>query len=153
MNLYVENVYMDFYGMMGGFYINAVCNYPEASIIGNIFITNITAINSQTRVADFKRGILYYSGPANVTIQDSNILIYGSLVDETYVTEIQLDNEWLPNDELPQTITFKNNIVSLSSNKYNDRFIEIFIDVTSSYSRKLITNFENNQLWQKLLLK
>ena len=80
---------MDFYGMMGGIYINADCNYPEASITGTIFMSNVIAENSQSRVAEFKRGILYYAGPANVTVQNINVLIYGSLSDGRSPIEIQ----------------------------------------------------------------
>ena len=53
LSLNVQNVYMDFYGMMGGIYISAGCNYPEASITGTIFLDNVTAENSKTRVAQY----------------------------------------------------------------------------------------------------
>ena len=79
MSLYAENIYMDFYGMMGGIYIDASWNYPEASKTGSIFLNNITTINSQSRIADFRSGVLYYSGPANINVKNSNILIYVAL--------------------------------------------------------------------------
>ena len=146
MNLYVENVYMDFYGMMGGIYINADWNYPEASLIGSIFITNVTAVNSQTRIAKYMSGILYYSGPANVTVQNTNVLIYGSLSNDKSQIEIQLNRACLPNDGNIQTITIKNNVFSLPSNPIKDQFVKLYVDVTDSYHRQLIGNFQNNQI-------
>ena len=53
LSLNVQNVYMDFYGMMGGIYISADCNYPEASITGTIFLDNVIAVNSRTRAAQY----------------------------------------------------------------------------------------------------
>ena len=144
MSLYAENIYMDFYGMMGGIYIDASWNYPEASKTGSIFLNNITAINSQSRIADFRSGVLYYSGPANVTVQNSNILIYGALSFDKSELEIQLNENWLPNDGYLQTITIQNNLFSLPSNPNNDRFVETFIDVTSAYPRAIIASFNKN---------
>ena len=146
LNLYVENVYMDFYGMMGGIYINADWNYPEASITGSIVINNVTAVNSQTRIAQLLSGILYYSGPANVTVQNTNVLIYGSLINDKSQIEIQLNSEWLPNDGNIQTITIQSNVFSLPSNPSKDEFVKLYIDVTNSYPRQIIGNFQNNQI-------
>ena len=146
LNLYVENVYMDFYGMMGGIYINADWNYPEASITGSIVINNVTAVNSQTRIVQLLSGILYYSGPANVTVQNTNVLIYGSLSNDKSQIEIQLNNEWLPNDGNIQTITIQNNVFSLPSNPSNDQFVKLYVDVINNYPRQIIGNFQDNQI-------
>ena len=146
LNLYVQNVYMDFYGMMGGIYINADCNYPEASITGTIFMSNVTAENSQSRVAEFKRGILYYAGPANVTVQNINVLIYGSLSDGRSPIEIQSNSGWSPNDNQLQTITIQNNLFTLTSNSNSERFVEAYIEIASSYPRQINTNILNNQI-------
>ena len=146
MNLYVENVYMDFYGMMGGIYINANCNYPEASLTGSIFVTNVTAVNSQTRIAQYMSGILYYSGPANVTVQNTNVLIYGSLSNDKSQIEIQLNSACLPNDGNTQTITIQNNLFSLPSNTNSDQFVELYIDIVSNYPRQITGSFLNNQI-------
>ena len=146
MNLFVENVFMDFYGMMGGIYINADWNYPGASITGDIFLNNVTAINSQTRIVQLMNGLLFYSGPANVTIQNSNILLYGSLASDRSLVEIQLDNECLPDDGNTQTIVMQNNFISLPSNPYSDKFIKLYINVIDSYPREIIGNFLNNEI-------
>ena len=146
MNLFVENVFMDFYGMMGGIYINADWNYPGASITGDIYMNNVIAINSQTRIVQLMNGLLFYSGPANVTIQNSNILLYGSLASDRSLIEIQLDNECLPNDENIQTITMNNNLITLPSNPYSDKFIKFYINVIDSYPRKIVGNFLNNDI-------
>ena len=146
MNLFVENVFMDFYGMMGGIYINADWNYPGASITGDIYMNNVTAINSQTRIVQLMNGLLFYSGPANVTIQNSNILLYGSLASDRSLIEIQLDNECLPNDENIQTITMNNNLITLPSNPYSDKFIKFYVNVIDSYPRKIVGNFLNNDI-------
>ena len=146
LSLNVENVYMDFYGMMGGIYINADWNYPEASITGSIVINNVTAVNSQTRIAQLLSGILYYSGPANVTVQNTNVLIYGSLINDKSQIEIQLNNACLPNDGNIQTISIQNNVFSLPSNPSKDQFVKLYIDVTNSYPRQIIGNFQNNQI-------
>ena len=143
-NLHVENVYMDFYGMMGGIYINADWNYPEASIIGNILITNVTAENTQTRITPFLSGILYYAGPANVTVQNTNVLIYGSLLDSKSSIEIHSNKNWIPIDDEVQIITIQYNLFRLSLNPVNERFVETFIEITENYPRKIQTNIFNN---------
>ena len=112
--------------MMGGIYINADCNYPEASITGSILISNVTAENSQSRVAEFKTGILYYSGPANVTVQNTNMLIYGSLSDGWSLIEIQSNSAWSPDDNQQQKITIQNNLFTLTSNSNSERFVETY---------------------------
>ena len=132
--------------MMGGIYINADCNYPEASITGTIFMINVTAENSQSRVAEFKRGILYYAGPANVTVQNINVLIYGSLSDGRSPIEIQSNSGWSPNDNQLQTIIIQNNLFTLTSNSNSEWFVEAYIEIASSYPRQINTNILNNQI-------
>ena len=92
MDLHVENVYVDFYALKGGLYINADCNYPEASIQNTIFMTNVTAENSKERIAPYESGLLYYSGPGNVTVQNTNIIIYGTLSNDEPQLEVQLSD-------------------------------------------------------------
>ena len=145
-NLYAENIYMDFYGMMGGFYIDVSWNYPDASLIGNIFLNNITALNSQSRITIFKSGLLYYAGPANVTIQNSNVIIYGSLSDGRSPIEIQSNSLCSPDDNQLQTITIQNNIFTLTSNPDSERFVETYIEVASNYLRQMQVNITNNQI-------
>ena len=145
-NIYIQNVYMDFYGMMGGIYINSDCNYPEASITGTIFMSNVTAKNSQSRVAEFKAGILYYAGPANVTVQNTNVLIYGSLSDGRSPIEIQSNSKWSPNDNQLQTITIQYNFFTLASNSNSERFVEAYIEIASSYPRQINAHILNNQI-------
>ena len=146
LNLYAENIYMDFYGMMGGFYIDAPWNYPDARLTGSIFLNNITALNSQSRITFFKSGLLYYAGPANVTIQNSSVNIYGSLSDGRSPIEIQSNTAWSPTDDMLQTITIKNNLFTLTSNPDNERFVETYIEVASSYQRQLQVNILDNQI-------
>ena len=146
LNVYVQNVYMDFYGMMGGIYINADCNYPEASITGSIVITNVTAVNSQTRIAQFMSGILYYAGPANVTVQNTNVLIYGSLSNDKSQIDIEINSACMPSDGNIQTIRINDNLFSQTSNPDSDRFVEMYIDVISNYPRQIASRFYNNQI-------
>ena len=146
LNLYAENIYMDFYGMMGGFYIDVSWNYPDASLTGSIFLNNITALNSKSRITIFKSGLLYYAGPANVTIQNTSVNVYGSLTDGRSPIEIQPNTAWSPNDNILQTITIKNNVFSLTSNPDSERFVENYIEIASNYQRQIQVNILNNQI-------
>ena len=109
-------------------------------------ISNVTAENSQSRVAEFKTGILYYSGPANVTVQNTNMLIYGSLSDGWSLIEIQSNSAWSPDDNQQQTITIQNNLFTLTSNSNSERFVETYIEIASSFPRQIYANILNNQI-------
>ena len=146
LSLNVQNVYMDFYGMMGGIYISADCNYPEASTTGTIFLDNVIAVNSRTRAAQYMSGILYYSGPANVTVQNTSVLIYGTLSESRSPIEIQSNSKWSPNDNQLQTITIQYNFFTLASNSNSERFVEAYIEIASSYPRQINAHILNNQI-------
>ena len=47
LSLYVSNIFIDFYAMMGGFHLNIACNYVEAFLHGEIKTNNIKIINSK----------------------------------------------------------------------------------------------------------
>ena len=119
---------------------------PEASTTGDIYMNKVTAINSQTIIVQLMNGLLFYSDPANVTILNSNILLYGSLASDRSLIEIQLDNECLPNDENIQTITMNNNLITLPSNPYSDKFIKFYVNVIDSYPRKIVRKFLKNDI-------
>ena len=92
---------------MDAFYIFIDCNYPEASKYNTIFLSNITAESSQTRIVNDGSGLLNYAGPANVTVQNTKIGIYASLSDQESQIEIVLSPTCLPDDSVPQLFTLK----------------------------------------------
>ena len=63
LSLYVTNMFIDFYAMMGGFHLNIECNYPEAFLHGEIKTNNITIINSKSRIAPYRTPFFVTSGP------------------------------------------------------------------------------------------
>ena len=62
-------------------------------------VNNVTAENTQTRITPYLSGILYYAGPANVTVQNTNVLVYGSLLDSKSSIEVHSNKYWTPNDD------------------------------------------------------
>ena len=90
LSLYVKNVYIDFYALMGGFVITANCNYPEASKQNTILLSNVTAENSQEGIVALTNGVLSYSGPGNVTVKNSNFRIFSLLKYDENVLDIAL---------------------------------------------------------------
>ena len=132
--------------MMGGFSIDADCNYPEASTTGTIYFNNVTAENSQPRITVSKSGLLYYAGPANATIKNTNILIYGSLSNGRSPIELQSSAAWFPTDGVLQTITLDNILLTLPSNPDRDRFVEAYIEIQSNYPRKMKINIFNSRM-------
>ena len=63
-----ENITLDTFRLYRGFSIFSLnCNYPEASLQGEVLFNNIRSINTREDIAPFNRYLMEYTGPANVT--------------------------------------------------------------------------------------
>ena len=77
-NLYLENITMDYYSLMGGFTNWIQWNYPEAFLFDHHIIKNFTAYQSQDRVVPINAQMLNYQGAGNFTLQKAAWGIYGT---------------------------------------------------------------------------
>jgi hypothetical protein len=143
MNLYVKDVYIDFYGLLGAFYISALWNYPEAQKTGEIYFSNITAVNSQSSIITNLYGILFYSGPANVTVDDANIQIYGTQSFGQSQLEFLITPDWVPDDDSSQKFSIQNSFFTLPENSKDDRLIKFTAEFSEGY-RSINLTYKNN---------
>jgi hypothetical protein len=93
MSMDIENVYVDFHAMMGGFWMNIACNYPEAHLDGILRSKNLTAVNAFTRIAPFRTPFMVTSGPEDIYFEDSNIYVWGSLSEDRAVIETLVNTD------------------------------------------------------------
>jgi len=145
MSLYLKNLYVDFYAMMGGFYINIECNYPEAYLNGVIHSENITAVNAQARIAPFRIPFLVTSGPEDIYLNNSNLYVWGSLQEDRAIIETYVNVDCLPNDDRTQYFIFDNTRMSMSDNPKETKFTTYFVDFNKENTRKLVLKYLNSQ--------
>jgi hypothetical protein len=80
MNLNLQNIEVDEYGLTDLFFIEVSWNYPEAVLDSVITVDNMTAYESIERTMLDSAFLVYYLGPGNVTItnmhMEGKIFIY-----------------------------------------------------------------------------
>ena len=141
MSMYIENVYVDFHAMMGGFYMNIECNYPEAYLNGLLRSKNLTAENASTRIAPFRTPFLVTSGPEDIYFEDSSIYVWGSLSEDRAVIETYVNTDCLPNDDRNHTFTFIRTKMSMADNPDHDKFTSYFVDLNKENTRNIILTY------------
>ena len=52
LNIHIENIDVDYYKGLGGFFVNALCNYPEAEIETLMYVKNFSVYYSQQRLVN-----------------------------------------------------------------------------------------------------
>ena len=71
LNIYIENIDVDYYRNSGGFDLNIVCNYPEANLNASMEVYNSTFYNSQTKIINpVKGGVIRCDLPGNLILRD-----------------------------------------------------------------------------------
>ena len=70
----MENVYVDHYSIVQGFRFYTLCNYPEAYLLPDVIINNLTidSSNIEEHVAFKPTSYLMYTGPGNFTATNWN---------------------------------------------------------------------------------
>ena len=145
MNLVFQNIFIDFYSMNGGLYINTDWNYPEASITNSVLLSNITVQNLQNRIAKLATGLFSYTGAANVTVQNVNSFVFGTKTDNVNIINIEYSPNWVPQDSVPQNFVIQNNYLSLPTNTDLSSFTEVYFDLRpGKCSRQLTLSYLNN---------
>ena len=146
MSLYVQNTYVQYDYTQGGFVIDTTWNYPEAYIYGNIIIKNLTAVDSSERVASYLQGVLMHSGAENITVSNSVIKIWSSLVNDKAQIEIHLTSDWNPQDAVIKMIQVTDTYFSMESNPSGDRFNWYYNELMREYTRKVIFNYSGKTI-------
>lgn len=141
MNMYIENVYVDFHAMMGGFHMNIECNYPEAYLNGKLQSYNLTAVNAFTRIAPFRTPFLVTSGPEDIYFVDSKLYVWGSLQEDRAIVETYVNSGCLPNDGRNHTFTFIRTKMSMSDNPNRNKFTSYYVDFNRDNTRRLFLNY------------
>ena len=141
MSMFIQNVYVDFHAMQGGFNMNIQCNYPEAYLGGILKSSNMTAENAQNRIAAFRIPFIVTSGPENIYFEDTNLYIWGSLSEDRAIVETTIKSDCLPDDDRDITFTFIKTKMSMPNNPNKDKFTSYFVDISSDSIRKPILNY------------
>jgi len=129
MSMEMLNIYVDFHAMMGGFWMNINCNYPEAYKYGLLKSKNLTALNAFARIAPFRTPFLVTSGPENIYFDESNI--------------------YVSTDTGNNTFTFIKTRMSLPDNPGQDKFTTYYIDLVQGVYRKLLFYYISNEFIQQ----
>ncbi|CAI2380520.1 unnamed protein product [Moneuplotes crassus] len=145
MSMDLLNIYVDFHAMMGGFWMNINCNYPDAYTEGKITSKNLTAVNSVDRVAPFRIPFIVTSGPEDIYFEDSNIQVWDSLSEDRAVIETTVTSDCIPTDTKNNTFTFVRTKMSMADNPGEDKFATYYIDLVQNVHRKLIFNYISNE--------
>jgi hypothetical protein len=143
MSMDIENVYVDFHAMMGGFWMNIACNYPEAHLDGILRSKNLTAVNAFTRIAPFRTPFMVTSGPEDIYFEDSNIYVWGSLSEDRAVIETLVNTDCLPTDTRDLLFTFIRTSMSMADNPDEDKFTSYYVDLNSDSNRKIILTYDS----------
>ena len=145
MNLYLENINMDSYNLLGGFDNYIVCNYPEAFLDDHMIVKNLTVYNSQARQFDITGRFLSYFGSGNFTLDTADISAYGTNINEINHLEIKSDPSCNPKDTAYRVIDVGRIKTTLPDNPYEDRFTETYIvHRTDGYSRIIDIKYHDN---------
>lgn len=141
MSLYLQDLYLDFHSMMGGFNMNIQWNYPEAYLDGILWSSNLTVENPVDRIAPFRIPFLVTSGPEDINFTDSTILVWGSLSEDRAVIETYVNSDCLPTDNRDHYFTFTGTKMSMSDNESEDKFTSYYVDLSSDGTRRLLLSY------------
>ena len=106
LNLYLQNLNIDYYKSSRGFYLLTQWNYTNASLLNEISITNISVSNSIDRTRAQINSFLYISGNANFTMSNSSIDLFGSDIENFPQVYFGSSTGWIPSDGIKQIILF-----------------------------------------------
>ena len=112
LNLYLQNLNIDYYKSSRGFYLLTQWNYTNASLLNEISISNISVSNSIDRTRAQINSFLYISGNANFTMSNSSIDLFGSDSENFPQAYFGSSTGWIPSDDIIQIIKF----IKISSN-------------------------------------
>ena len=71
LNLHLENIDIDYYKGLGGFYVNGFCNYPEAELGTLMYVKNFSVYYSQQRlVSPTIQSVLEIRGAGDYVLED-----------------------------------------------------------------------------------
>ena len=143
-NIYFDSLYIDTYALNDFTRITAVCNYPGASLSGSVQIYNITAVTTSERTYSQEPSILYYIGPANISVSNMNLLDY-SIRYPNSASEVRSVSSsiWVPNDGLLQTFTFSGMMFSNPNNPYKVNYNSLIHLQDQNLYRKMNTTILN----------
>ena len=148
-SLYITNLYMDFYAMMGGFDLNINWNYPEAYLTGSIITNNMTVVNSQTRIAAFRIPFIVSSGPETIHLNNTNVFVGGSLLEDRASIETVLKAGCLPNDGITQNLIFDHTTMSMPDNPDENHFITFYGDLAAGTTRIINLKYINSNFYNQ----
>ena len=149
LSLFITNLYMDFYAMMGGFDLNIECNYPEAYLTGNIITNNMTVLNSRTRIAAFRLPFIVSSGPENIHLTNTNVFVGGSLLEDRASIETVIKSGCLPNDGVIQNLIYDQTTMSMPDNPDGIHFITFYGDLAADASRNINLKYINSVFYDQ----
>ena len=133
-----ENVTIDTYGLREGIDFSISCNYPEASLVNEINFNNLKVITSSERTLFSNPSIVFYSGPGNISVSNSDLTGYYCTLNDVRGTIFYIrSGNCQPDDDILQTHTLNN--VSTSSpdlDSRQDRFnILVIVTIDNLYRR------------------
>lgn len=140
----MENIYVDYWKVRAGFMFFPNCNYPEAFITPNIYVSNYTAFVSSADDASFMPNGFYYSGPGNITVLDLNMTdFYGlsSLALSTFL--VSVETNCIPDDGLTKTYELHTVYLSLTDNPFGTKTNMYAINLIGDSSRVNVVNASN----------
>ena len=139
LSIYFDSIVIDFCNLINFAQMTISWNYPEAYLTGTFTSNNITVFSSATRTLSAYPNIYYYSGPANVSVSESNLEKYFSQTPGLSNANFFVASaSWTPNDGNIQLFQFENLTYSLPDNPNGDLYNNIGMDQNINHYR--ITN-------------
>ena len=128
LNLYMENIDLDYSRNIGGFNVGVVWNYPEAYIEGVVNITNMKVYYSTPdRLIDtLFFHVFRYDGPGHYVVNGYYSAVYSTFAETKTSLYYQMQANWLPMLDTVHYINISNTVTTMPfENKLNDK-ITIF---------------------------
>ena len=149
-----ENITIDSHGLRDGFSFVLNCNYPEASLVNELYFNYIKVFTSKDRQFVDQPNMIFYQGPGNVTILNTDLINhYASFSEYKATFRISKDGLCQPTDGVLQTTMMDNITTSLPNNsipgsKMNP--LAVMLDLSfyrifkNSYYNQRYINFEGS---------
>jgi hypothetical protein len=83
----------------------------------DLLLTNVSIYNSQSRIAPFRSALIVNAGPANVTLHNVRVLIFGSLFEDQGQIEWVQSEDCTPTDDHMQFYELKDSYWSMPENE------------------------------------
>ena len=144
LNIYMENLIIDTHSLRAFSSFKVSWNYPEAVLIGDVIINNITVITSSERPFSEDPSIIYYLGPANITATNIDLLDYYTRApnSECGLWAVSASN-WIPDDGIANVYTFTNASIQLTYNPDGSRYNSFFIVQDQNVYRSIQANIDS----------